>query len=75
MVLLSLPLSKSGLNYLSKWFISLKSEDKKTRGLKLFQVRTNLTKVLLVEGKVRKLGLKLRIEQTKVATHIWRQKF
>ena len=77
MVLLSLPLSKSGLNYLSRWFISLKSEDflKKTLGLKLFQVWTNLTTVLLVEGKVRKLGLKLRIEKTKVAMHIWRQKF
>ena len=75
MVLLSLPLSKSGLNYLSRWFISLKSEDKKTLGLKLFQVWTNLTTMLLVEGKVRKLGLKLRMEKTKVATHIWRQKF
>ena len=53
----------------------LKFEDKKTLGLKLFQVWTNLTTVLLVEGKVRKLGLKLRIEKTKVATHIWRQKF
>ena len=46
-----------------------------TLGLKLFQVWTNLTTVLLVEGKVRKLGVKLRIEKTKVATHIWRQKF
>ena len=44
-------------------------------GLKLFQVGTNLTTVLLVEGKVRKLGLKLRIEKTKVATLEWRQKF
>ena len=34
MVLLSLPLSKSGPNYLSRWFISLKSEDKKNPGLK-----------------------------------------
>ena len=34
MVLLSLPLSKSGLNYLSRWFISLKLEDKKNPGLK-----------------------------------------
>ena len=34
MVLLSLLLSKSGLNYLSRWFISLKFEDKKTLGLK-----------------------------------------
>ena len=34
MVLLSLPLSKSGLNYLSRWFISLKFEDKKYPGLK-----------------------------------------
>ena len=65
MVWLSLPLPKSGLNYLSRRFISLKSEDKKTLGLKLFQVWTNLTTVLLVEGKVRKLGLKLRIEKTK----------
>ena len=31
--------------------------------------------MLLVEEKVRKLGLKLRIEKTKVATHIWWQKF
>ena len=37
-------------------------------GLKLFQVGTNLTTVLLVEGKARKLGLKLRIGKTKVAT-------
>ena len=43
--------------------------------LKLFQVGTNLTAVLLVEGKVRKLGLKLRIEKTKVATLKWGQKF
>ena len=63
MVLLLLPLSKSGLNYLSRWLISLKYEDKKTLGSKLFQVWTNLTTVLLVEGKVRKLGLKLRIER------------
>ena len=35
MVLLSLPLSKSGLNYLSRWFISLKFEDKKNPGLKI----------------------------------------
>ena len=27
--------------------------------------------VLLMEGKVRKFGLKSRIEKTKVATHIW----
>ena len=46
----------------------LKFEDTKTLGLKLFQVWTNLTKVLLVEGKVRKLVLKLRIEKTKVET-------
>ena len=46
----------------------------KTLSLKLFQVWTNLTTVLLVEGKVRKLGLKLRIEKTKVATLKWRQK-
>ena len=50
-------------------------EDTKTLGLKLFQVGTNLTMVLLVEGKVCKLGLKLRIEKTKVATLKWRQKF
>ena len=75
MVLPWLPLSKSGLNYLSRWFIPLKFEDKKTLGLKMFQVWTNLTTVLLVEGKVRKLGLILRIEKTKVAMHIWRQKF
>ena len=33
--------------------------------------------VLLVEGKVDKFALKLRIEKTKVETHIiiWRQKF
>ena len=43
-------------------------------GLKLLQVWTNLTTVLLVEGKVGKFGLKLRIEKTKVATHIWQQK-
>ena len=58
----------------NRWFISLKSEDKKTLGLKLFQVWTNLTVVLLVGGKVRKLGLKLRIEKTKVASHMWQQK-
>ena len=34
MVLLSLPLSKSGLNSLSRWFISLTFEDKKNPGLK-----------------------------------------
>ena len=34
MVLLSLPLSKSGLNSLSRWFISLTFEDKKNLGLK-----------------------------------------
>ena len=34
MLLLSLSLSKSGLNYLSRWFISLTFEDKKTLGLK-----------------------------------------
>ena len=62
-------------NYLSRWFISLKFEDKNTLGLKLFQVWTNLTMVLLVEGKVRKLGLKLRMEKTKLATHIWQRKF
>ena len=73
-MLLSLPLSKSGLNYLSRWFVSLKFEDKKTLGLKLFQVWTNPTTGLLVEEKVHKLGLKLRIEKTKVATFIWRQK-
>ena len=33
-------------------------------GLKLLQVWTNLTTVLLVEEKVRKSGLKLRIEKT-----------
>ena len=71
MVLLSLPLSKSGLNYLSGGFISLKFEDKKTLGLKLFEVWTNLTMVLLVDGKVRKLGLKLRIEKTKVQQRIY----
>ena len=49
-------------------------EDKKTLGLKLLQVWTNLTTVLLVEGKVRKFGLKLRIEKTKVTTHKWQQK-
>ena len=54
-------------------FIYLKFEDTKTLDLKLFQVWTNLTTVLLVEGKVRKLGLKLRIEKTKVATLKWRQ--
>ena len=32
MVLLSLRLSKGEPNYLSRWFISLKSEDKKTPG-------------------------------------------
>ena len=53
----------------------MKFEDTKTLGSKLFQVWTNLTTVLLVEGKVRKLGLKLRIEKTKVATFKWRQKF
>ena len=63
-MLLSLPLSKK--------FISLKVEDKKTLGLKLFQVWTNLATALLVEGKVRKLGLKLRIETTKVETHIYK---
>ena len=31
--------------------------------------------MLLVEGKVRKFGLKLRIEKTKMATHIWRRTF
>ena len=29
--------------------------------------------MLLVEGKVRKFGLKLRIEKTKMAMHIWQQ--
>ena len=31
--------------------------------------------MLLVEGKIRKLGLKLRFEKTKAATHIWLQRF
>ena len=66
---------KSGLNNLSRWFISLKSEDKKTLGLKLLQVWINLMMVLLVEGKVCKFGLELRIEKTKVAMHIWRSPF
>ena len=74
-MLLSLALSKSGLNYLSRWFISLNVEDKKTLGIKLLQVWTKLTTVLLVEGKVRKFGLQLRIETTKVETHIWLQEF
>ena len=56
-------------------FIYLNFEDTKTLGLKLFQVGTNLTTVSSVEAKVRKLGLKLRIEKTKVATLKWRQKF
>ena len=47
----------------------------KTLGSKLFQVGTNLTTVLLVERKVRKLDLKLRIEKTKVAMLKWLQKF
>ena len=34
MVLLSLALSKSGLNFLSRWFISLTFEDKKNPGFK-----------------------------------------
>ena len=34
--------SRGGLNYLSRWFISLKFEDKKTLGLK-----TNLTTVFI----------------------------
>ena len=45
MVLLSLAPSKSGLSYLSRWLISLKFEDKKTLGLKLFQVWRNLITV------------------------------
>ena len=53
----------------------MKIEDTETLGLKLFQVRTNLTMVLLVERKVRKLGLKLRIEKTKVAMLKSRQNF
>ena len=64
---------KSGLNHLNRWFISLKFEDKKTPVLKLLQVWTNLTTVLLVKGKFRKFGVKLRIEKTEVATHIWRR--
>ena len=44
-----------------------KFEDKETLGLKLLQVWTNLTMVLLVEGKIHKFGLKLRIEMTEVA--------
>ena len=31
--------------------------------------------MLLVEGKVRKFGLKLKIEKTKVATQVWRETF
>ena len=50
--------------------IALKFEDTKTLGLKLLQVWTNLTTGLFVKGKVRKFGLKLRIEKTKVATHM-----
>ena len=68
-------IEKVSLIKLCRWFISLNSEDKKTLGLKLFQVWTNLTTVLLVEGKVRKLGVKSRIDKTKVATHIWQHKF
>ena len=60
-VLLSLLLSKKWVNDLSRWFISLEAEDKKTLGLKLLQVWTTLTTVLLVEEKVREVGLKLRI--------------
>ena len=52
-----------GLINFGDGFIYLKFEDTKALGLKLFQVWTNLTTVLLVEGKVRKLGLKLRIEK------------
>ena len=57
---------KVGLINFADGFIFLKSEDTKTLGKKLLQVWTNLTTVLLVEGKVRKFGLKLRIEKTKV---------
>ena len=64
---------KVGFNYLSRWFISLGFEDKKTLGLKLFQIWTNLTTLLLEEGKVREFGLKLRIEKTKVAAHKWQK--
>ena len=64
-----------GLIYLSKWFISLKFEHKKTMGLKLLQVLTDLATVLLVEGKVYKFGLTLKVEKAKVATHIWRGTF
>ena len=56
-------------------FFFFKFEDKKTLGLKLLHVWTNLTTVLLVEGKVRKFNLKLRIEKTEAATHICWQKF
>ena len=55
--------------------MSLTFKDKKTLGLKLFQVWTNLTTVLFMEGKVDKFGLKLRIEKTKVVTHLWQQTF
>ena len=55
--------------------MSLTFKDKKTLGLKLFQVWTNLTTVLFMEGKVDRFGLKLRIEKTKVVTHLWQQTF
>ena len=54
---------KCGLNCLCRWFISVKFEDKKPLDLKLLQVWTILAQVLLVEGKVLKFGLKLRIKR------------
>ena len=75
---------KVGLISWADGFFSLKFEDKKTLGLKLFQVWTNLTTVLLVEGKVRKPGLKLRIEKTncgnaymaaKILAKVWKNTF
>ena len=75
MVLLLLPLSKSGLNYLRRWFISLKFEDKKIPGLKTVSGLDKPDNGVIGGRKGSETWFKLRIEKTKVATLIWRQKF
>ena len=66
MVLLSLPLSKCGLNYLTRWFIPMNFEDKRTlHGLKTVAGLDKPDNGVIGGSK---LGLKLRIQKTKVAT-------
>ena len=51
------PCPKIGLNYLSGWFISLKSEDMKTLGLKLNLGMDKPDSGVAVGTSVQKVGL------------------